>query len=88
MPNRRDFLKSAGASAGVAFVGCSLCDALAARVPAQAGGAAARKHTMVGKRRVKTIDVHAHVSIPEAADLLKGTKLEGRGRRARRLQRR
>jgi predicted TIM-barrel fold metal-dependent hydrolase len=80
MPNRRDFLRSVGASAGVAFVGCSLCEALAARVPAQAGGAAARKQTMVGKRRVKTIDIHAHVSIPEANDLLKGTKLEGKGR--------
>ena len=80
MPNRRDFLRSVGASAGVAFVGCSLCDALAARVPAQTGGAAPRKQTMVGKRRVKTIDVHAHVSIPEAENLLKGTKLDGRGR--------
>lgn len=80
MPNRRDFLKSVGASAGVAFVGCSLCDSLAAKVPAQAGGGAARKHVMVGNRRVKTIDVHCHVSIPEAVDMLKGTKLEGMGR--------
>ena len=80
MANRRDFLKSVGASAGVAFVGCSLCDALAASYPAQAGGAATRKPTMVGKRRVKTIDVHCHVSVPEVTDLVKGTKLEGRGR--------
>ena len=79
MPNRRDFLRSVGATAGVAFVGCSLCDALAARVPAQSAGAAARKRAMLGKLRVKTIDVHCHVSIPEAADLLKGTKLERRG---------
>lgn len=81
MPNRRDFLRSvAGATAGVVFTGCSLCDALAGKYPAQAAGAAKRKPTMVGKRRVKTIDVHSHVSIPEAADLLKGTKLEGRTR--------
>lgn len=79
MPNRRDFLRSVGASAGVVFVGCSLCDALAASIPAQAGGAAPRRHTMVGKRRVKTIDIHCHVSIPEALALLKGTKLEGLG---------
>ncbi len=80
MPNRRDFLKSAAAaSAGVVFTGCSLCDALAARMPAQAGGAA-RKPVMVGKRRVKTIDVHCHISVPETAELLKGTKLEGHGR--------
>src|ERR1019366_1626761 len=76
MPNRRDFLKSVG----VAFVGCSLCDALAGGYPAQLTGTTARKPTMVGKRRVKTIDVHSHVSIPEAADLLKGTNLEGRTR--------
>jgi len=31
---------------------------------------------MVGKRRVKTIDVHCHVSVPEVDDLLAGTKLE------------
>ena len=81
MPNRRDFIRSVvGASAGVAFVGCSLCDALAAKYPAQVAAASARKHTMVGKRLVKTIDVHSHVSIPEVADLLKGTKLEGRNR--------
>jgi len=80
MPNRRDFLRNVGASAGVAFVGCSLCEALAAKFPAQAAGAGKRKMTMVGKRRVKTIDVHCHVSVPEVAELLKGTKLEGRGR--------
>ena len=80
MPNRRDFLKSVvGASAGVVFVGCSICDAIAARMPAQAGGAAKRKEAIVGKRRVKTVDVHCHVTVPEATDLLKGTKLERRG---------
>jgi aminocarboxymuconate-semialdehyde decarboxylase len=78
MPNRRDFLKSVvGASAGVVFVGCNICDA--ARIPAQVGGAAKRKEPMVGKRRVKTVDVHCHVSVPEATDLLKGTKLERLG---------
>ncbi len=33
---------------------------------------------MVGKRRVKTVDVHCHVSVPEATELLKGTKIERR----------
>jgi aminocarboxymuconate-semialdehyde decarboxylase len=82
MPNRRDFLRNVGASAGVIFVGCSLCEALAAKFPEQSAGAAAtaRRPTMVGKRHVKTIDVHSHVSVPEAAELVKGTKLEGRGR--------
>ena len=76
MPNRRDFLKSVG----VAFDGCSLCDALAGGYPAQLTGTTARKPTMVGKRRVKTVDVHSHVSIPEVADLIKGTNLEVRNR--------
>ena len=31
MPNRRDFIKSVvGASAGVVFTGCDVCDAMAA----------------------------------------------------------
>ena len=33
---------------------------------------------MVGNHRVKTIDIHCHVSVPEATDLLKGTKIERR----------
>ena len=78
MPNRRDFLRSVG----VAFVGCSLCDALAASYPAQSAGAAARKTATIGKHRVKTIDVHCHISIPEVNDLIKGTKLEGHNRAA------
>ncbi|HVA94120.1 MAG TPA: amidohydrolase family protein [Candidatus Dormibacteraeota bacterium] len=77
MPNRREFLKNvAGASAGVIFTGCGICNAMAAGLPAQAGRAAGRREVMVGNRRVKTVDMHCHVTIPEAADLLKGTKLE------------
>ena len=78
MSNRRQFLKNlAGASAGVVFAGCSLCDA--ARLLAQTGRTAKHKPAMVGKRRVKTVDVHCHVSVPEATDFLKGTPLERRG---------
>lgn len=33
---------------------------------------------MVAGRRVKTVDVHCHVNVPEATDLLKGTPLEKR----------
>jgi len=79
MPNRRDFIKSVvGASAGVVFVGCEICEAMAAGRPAQAGIGARHKPVMVGNRRVKTVDVHCHVSVPEATDLLKGTKIERR----------
>jgi len=79
MPNRRDFIKRvAGASAGVIFTGCSICEAMAAGRPAQVGSGIKHKPAMVGKRRVKTIDIHCHVSVPETTDLLKGTKIERR----------
>src|SRR5579863_9694333 len=79
MPNRRDFIKRVvGASAGVVFTGCAICDAMAAGLAAQSGSVVKHKPAMVGKRRVKTVDVHCHVSVPEATDLLKGTKIERR----------
>ncbi len=79
MPNRREFLKNAaGASAGVIFSGCSICKAMAAGLPAQAAGSGRRREVMVGNRRVKTVDVHCHVTVPEVTNMLKGTKLERR----------
>jgi aminocarboxymuconate-semialdehyde decarboxylase len=77
MPNRREFLRNvAGASAGMLFLGRGLDSA--AGPSAQAGAAPKRREVKVGKRRVKTVDVHAHVTVPEAAALLKGTPLESR----------
>lgn len=79
MANRRDFIKRiVGASAGVLFTGCEVCDAFAAARPAQAGSGKKHKEVLVGKRRVKTVDVHCHVSVPETVELLKGTKIERR----------
>jgi aminocarboxymuconate-semialdehyde decarboxylase len=79
MPNRRDFIRSVvGASAGVLFTGCTVCEAMGAGRPAQSAGGAKHKPAMVGNRRVKTVDVHCHVSVPEVTDLLKGTKIERR----------
>jgi aminocarboxymuconate-semialdehyde decarboxylase len=79
MTNRRDFIKRVvGASAGVVFTGCNICDALAAGRPAQAASGKKHAPVMVGKKRVKTVDVHCHVSVPEATELLKGTKIERR----------
>src|SRR6266566_2619801 len=69
MTTRRAFLETtAGALAGLAFVGCDL---LAAR-PARAQGG--RRETMVGGKRVKVIDVHAHCAVAEAMALV-GMKL-------------
>jgi len=72
MTSRRDFIRnSAGAVAGVAFVGCEL---LAAR-GAQAQAGARRREVLVSGRRVKTVDVHAHCAVPEAMALM-GLKVE------------
>jgi aminocarboxymuconate-semialdehyde decarboxylase len=74
MATRREFLKdTAGTMAGIAFTGCGLLDA--APVRAQAKPAGRRREVVVGGRRVKTIDVHAHCVIPEAVALM-GRKLE------------
>jgi aminocarboxymuconate-semialdehyde decarboxylase len=62
---RREFLeKSAGAAAGIAFVGCALTGAPSAQAQAR------RREVVVSGRRVKTVDVHAHCSVPEAMALM------------------
>jgi aminocarboxymuconate-semialdehyde decarboxylase len=60
VPGRREFIKT-----GAAFVGCSLLGAAQAQT-----GKPARREVLVSGKRVKTIDVHAHVAIPEAMALL------------------
>ena len=70
MTNRRQFIKDVAASAGIVFTGCGL---LSHRLRAQSGAAPAKRQVMVGGRRVKTIDIHAHVIIPEATVMM-GTK--------------
>jgi aminocarboxymuconate-semialdehyde decarboxylase len=66
MPTRRRFL----GDAAVVFTGCHLlCGRLRAQPPA-AKPAPKRREVSVGGRRVKTIDIHAHVIIPEATALM------------------
>jgi predicted TIM-barrel fold metal-dependent hydrolase len=60
--DRRQFLKDAG----VLFTGCCLPRP---RVFAQ-GSARKRRQVTVGGQRVRTIDIHAHVIIPEATALM------------------
>jgi aminocarboxymuconate-semialdehyde decarboxylase len=56
---------------GIAFVGCGLLSATPAHAPApSAAPAGRRREVMVGGRRVKTIDIHAHCAVPEAMALL------------------
>jgi aminocarboxymuconate-semialdehyde decarboxylase len=68
MTTRRDFIRGvAGTMAGVSFVGCDLHNG--ANVHAQ-GAPASRREVVVNGRRVKTVDVHAHVAFPEAMALM------------------
>jgi len=62
---RREFIEeSAGAMAGIAFVGCGLADAASAQAQTR------RREVVVNGRRVRTVDVHAHCSVPEAMALM------------------
>ncbi len=68
MTTRRDMLRTtAGALAGLAFVGCDL---LAARAQTR------RREVVVNGRRAKTVDVHAHCAVPAALALM-NLKLAG-----------
>ena len=70
MRTRREFFTDvAGAMAGLVFVGCGLKEAAAQGPPA--GSAAQRRQVVVGGRRIKTVDVHAHCAVPEAMALMK-----------------
>jgi aminocarboxymuconate-semialdehyde decarboxylase len=74
MSTRREFLQTAGAAAGLVFVGCDLVAARPARAQAR------RREVVVGGKRVKTVDVHAHCAVPEALALM-NLKLAGPGLR-------
>ncbi len=69
MPNRRDFLRTTGTAAGLLMLGGA----------ASSFAQTARREAMLGGRRVRTVDIHAHCVFPEAADLIAGTPLEGTG---------
>lgn len=75
MPDRRQFLKGVSASVAGLLAGGGIGRASAQ----QRGASTARRPVSIAGRRVKTVDIHAHVVIPEAANLLKGTPLDGRG---------
>ena len=67
MNNRRQFLKDATAAAGVVFTSCGLFES---RLTAQPSVGRQRRQVSVGGRRIRTIDIHAHIVVPEATALL------------------
>jgi len=73
MRTHREFFHDAvGPMADIVFVGCSMADPAAPLAPS--GGAAPRRQVVLGGRRVKTVDVHAHCAVPEAMALM-GSKV-------------
>jgi len=68
---RKGFQDEVGPMADLVFVGCNLAEAAAPLT--LAGGAAPRRHVVLGGRRVKTVDVHAHCAVPEAVALMGDT---------------
>ena len=64
MPNRRDFLKTAGCATGAVYL-----LAQGVHVAAQS----ARKEVFISGRRVRTVDIHAHCVFQEVAGILQGT---------------
>ena len=83
MPNRRDFIRSvAGTTVGVLATGRGFLDAAqpvqgrGQGQPRQSADApVTHRDVRLGGKRVKVIDVHAHATIPEVADVVKGTPL-------------
>jgi len=78
MPTRREFLRNvSGACAGIVFTGCCCADsAFGFARGAQQGAArppAGSKHApvIINGRRVVAVDVHSHVRVPEAWELVK-----------------
>ena len=65
------------AGAELIFTGCHVTNTTQARPAAQPGGQ--RRQVVVGGKRVKTIDVHAHCVIPEALKLMGAALNEQRG---------
>jgi aminocarboxymuconate-semialdehyde decarboxylase len=63
--------------AGIAFTDCGMRPLAQNAAQAQAGGQ--RRQVIVGGKRVKTIDVHAHCIIPEAIKLAGRQTVDSRG---------
>ena len=71
MQNRSDMSHD---KAGIIFTGCEVTRATQPQpqqqAQAQAQAAPRRREVVVGGRRVKTIDVHAHCVVPKALELM------------------
>jgi aminocarboxymuconate-semialdehyde decarboxylase len=77
VPNRRQFVKSVvGASAGAFLLSRESFLPAAYGWPQAVTGAVKRREVKVRGKRVKTVDAHCHVNVPEVSGMLKGTNIE------------
>jgi aminocarboxymuconate-semialdehyde decarboxylase len=68
--DRREILKRcATAATGIFFVGCGFVESSLRAF--QSRGVRRRREVVVGGRRIRTVDVHSHVYVTEAWDLVK-----------------
>lgn len=74
MPNRRAFTASLAAAAAGAFL-------FGPSALAQ-GAAGRRREISIGRKRIRVIDAHGHLSIPAVADVVKGTAWARQGNAA------
>ncbi len=63
MLTRREFVKTGAGAAAGLFI----------QAPP------ARREVFVGRRRIKVVDIHGHLSVPEVRDIIKGTTLATAG---------
>jgi aminocarboxymuconate-semialdehyde decarboxylase len=84
MRNRRAFIKSLAGGVAGALVGTGALGNAAAQRP-ESGAPEARREVQVAGKRVKVIDVHAHATFPEVADVVKDGPLARFARRGRAL---
>ena len=68
MPNRRNFLRTAGYATAGLFVANHAVNALAQT----------RREVSIGGQRALVVDIHAHCVWPTVADIIEGTPLGGR----------
>jgi aminocarboxymuconate-semialdehyde decarboxylase len=73
MRNRRAFLKQVAGAAGGWFVAGRRVAAAAAAAAQVGAPPGKRREVMLGGRRIKVVDIHAHTFVPEVWDLVKDT---------------
>ena len=78
MPTRREFLRDlSGATAGIVFAGCCCAESARASAlrrqqsPARPSVGSKRAPVTINGQRVPVVDVHSHVRVPEAWELVK-----------------